>query len=186
MSTTAKTRDRLNPTDDIVCLLGPNDPDDHFAGQQSALDALPWRCPAETDDEAWAAAAQESLAQIGAGPSIHLIANGEAVSTALRLTATAPQTVTSLQLVDPVVDTDDPDLRDAMRQVASPTLVLVAAPDRETTFSQAQSIAGDVPNGVMVIIDEQSPPVHQTSRETFHEWVTAFMVIAEGLFDLRL
>ncbi|MGJ3507787.1 alpha/beta fold hydrolase [Enemella sp. A6] len=169
----------------VLALLAADDPEDYFDRQQRHLGAQVWRSPADVDDTAWLTAAREALSETGQGHPVHVIAGAAMAARALRLVADQPVATSSLQLVDPDLDTNDPTLRDTMSLVETPTLVVVAAPDRATTFAKAQSIAGGVPNGVMVIIDDQQPPAHRTSPEAFNEWVTAFMHIAEGLYDMR-
>lgn len=95
-----------------------------------------------------------------------------------------PDLVTSVLAGDPAVDEDDPAYWESLRRVAAPTLVLAAAPRPDADTSQAQTVAGGIDNGVLVIVDGSSTPVHRQAARSFNEWVTAFMSIAEGLQTL--
>jgi pimeloyl-ACP methyl ester carboxylesterase len=168
--------------DGVVCLRSGTEPADWFLDQVHALGASEWG-PAEagTDDDAWVTGAADAVAaQAGGGPA-HVIATGPTAHRVLLLAVRRPELVTSVLIADPEVDDADPAYWELLRQVRTPTLVVVAAPERDTDISDAQSVAGGVHNGVMVIIDDCAAPVHRQSPQSFHEWITAFMSIAEGL-----
>jgi hypothetical protein len=118
-------------------------------------------------------------ATVEAGEQVHVHAAGPDVIDAIRLAIAHPGTVLSLVLAEPEAldDTEAALLAD----VDVPTLVLASAPHPDTDLSAAQHIAGEVENGVFVIIDGSPQPVHLRSAESFREWTASFMAIAEGL-----
>ncbi|OYO18339.1 hypothetical protein CGZ93_15205 [Enemella dayhoffiae] len=146
---------------------------DHEATQQG-FRALP--ISARVGDE-WLAAVDDGL---GSHP-VHLVVAGPDAPGGLRFAAERGGRLISLVLVDPEVDEDDPTYWDTLRAVKVPTLVIAAAPAPNSPVAQAQSVAGGVANGVFVIIDGAEPPSHRTRVDSFVEWGTAFMAIAEGL-----
>lgn len=170
--------------DSILCLRSATQASDWFFDQLHTLGAEEWGPPEETDDEAWVAEATRALVEHAAGGPAHVLATGSAVPRALLLAVRRPDLVTSVLAADPQVDEADPAYWELLAQVHTPTLVVVAAPRPDSDISAAQSVAGGVDNGVMVIIDGQTAPVHRKSSHSFHEWVTAFMSIAEGLKSL--
>lgn len=170
--------------DDVLCLRYGTEPADWFLDQLHALGAAEWGPAEPVDDEAWVAAAAEAVAEHAGGGPAHVLATGPTAQRALLLAVRRPDLVTSLLIADPEVDDADPGYWELLRQVRTPTLVVVAAPRQDTDISAAQSVAGGVDNGVMVIIDDCAAPVHRQSTHSFHEWVTAFMSIAEGLRTL--
>lgn len=180
MSSMWSNRDGRSSTG-VLCLGSGTDPADWFLEQVDVLGALEWTPDGELDDETWLAQAAGTIAdRLGGGP-VHLIAAGAAVPRALLLAARRRDLVTSILAGDPEVDESDPGYWELLGQVHTPTLVVVAAPDPDTDTSQAQSVAGGIENGVMVIVDGAVAPAHRSSPGAFAEWATAFMVIAEGL-----
>ncbi|MGC4960894.1 alpha/beta fold hydrolase [Gordonia sp. DT101] len=124
----------------------------------------------------WADGAQ---AAVESGEQVHVHAAGSDVIDAVRLAIAHPDAVISLVLAEPA-GLDDAESA-LLTDVAVPTLVLASAPDLDTDLSAAQKIAGDVENGVFVIIDGSPQPVHLRSAESYGEWSASFMAIAEGL-----
>ena len=170
--------------DAILCLRSATQDGDWFLDQLHALGAAEWAPAEATDDESWVAEATRALVEHTDGGPAHVLATGAAVPRVLLLAARRPDLVTSVLAADPEVDEADPAYWELLRQVRTPTLVVVAAPRPDSDISAAQSVAGGVDNGVMVIIDGRPAPVHRKSSHSFHEWVTAFMSIAEGLRSL--
>ena len=170
--------------DAILCLRSASQASDWFLDQVHSLGATEWGAAEGADDEKWVAEAARAVAEHAAGGPAHVLATGTAVPRALLLAVRRPDLVTSVLAADPEVDEADPAYWELLRQVHTPTLVVVAAPRPDSDISAAQSVAGGVDNGVMVIIDGRSAPVHRKSSHSFHEWVTAFMSIAEGLRTL--
>lgn len=168
----------------VLCLRSSGDPADWFLDQVHALGAVEWGPEGDPDDAAWLAQAGEAVARDAAGGPVHVLAAGTAVPRALLLAARRPELVVSVLAADPEVDEADPAYWELLRQVQTPTLVVVAAPKPDTDTSQAQTVAGGVTNGVMVIVDGTAAPVHRSNPRSFAEWVTAFMSIAEGLSSL--
>lgn len=175
-----------SPRPGIVCLRSGAEPDDWYLEQVHALGAVEWGPSGIVDDDTWVEQAASAVTGRADGGPVHLIAAGTAVPRALLLAARRPELVVSVLAGDPEVDEDDPAYWDLLRQVHAPTLVLVAAPRPDTDTSQAQTVAGGIDNGVMVIVDGSTAPVHRRSPRSFHEWVTSFMSIAEGLRTLEL
>lgn len=168
----------------VLCLRSGDEPEDWYLEQVHSLGAFVWGPQGQPDDAAWLDQAVQAIAERAQGRPAHLLATGPTVPRALLLAARRPDLVASVLAADPEVDEDDPAYWDLLRQVQTPTLVLVAAAQRESDTSQAQTVAGGVDNGVMVIVEGCRPPVHRRGAHSFHEWVTAFMSIAEGLQTL--
>ena len=171
---------RTGLTADILCLRSSTDPADWFLDQVHGLGAIAWGPEGEHDDDAWLAQADRALTNLGSRP-VHVIAAGTAVPRALLLAARRPESVISVLAGDPEVDESNPAYWELLRQVQTPTLVVVAAPGPDTDTSHAQTVAGGIDNGVMVIIDGTAAPVHRSNPRSFAEWISAFMSIAEGL-----
>jgi len=165
----------------VVCLRHPGEPEDSYREQVQTLGAFEWAPADDVDADSWVQQAAAAITARTGGEPVHVIASGRAVPRALMLAVRHAELVISVLADDPVVDEDDPTYWELLRGVRAPTLVLVAAPTQDTDTSQAQTIAGGVDNGVMVIIDGAAVPVHRQASHSFHEWVTSFMSIAEGL-----
>lgn len=119
-------------------------------------------------------------ASVSGGELTHVFAAGADIPEALRLATEHPDTVLSLILAEPLPL--DGDAVALLTQVGVPTLVLAAAPEAaDTDLSVAQQIAGDVENAVFVVIDDAPRPVQTSSPESFAEWSSSFVAIAEGL-----
>ncbi len=177
------------PVDDelsagVLCLRSGGEPTDWFLDQVHALGAVEWGADGDPGDDDWLAQAAGAITRHAAGGPVHVLAAGTAVPRALLLAARHPELVVSVLAADPEVDEADPAYWEVLRQVQVPTLVVVAAPRPDTDTSMAQTVAGGVPNGVMVIVDGTAAPVHRSNPRSFTEWVTAFMSIAEGLSSL--
>lgn len=168
----------------VFCLRSGDQPSDWYLDQVRALGATDWAAAEETDDATWVEQAARAIIEQTGGEPAHLLASGPAVPRALQLAVRHPDLVTSVLAGDPAVDEDDPAYWEVLRKVAAPTLVLVAAPHRDADISQAQTVAGGIDNGVMVIVDGSTAPVHRQAASSFNAWVTAFMSIAEGLRTL--
>lgn len=165
----------------ILCVRSGTDPADWFLDQVHALGAVEWAPEGEPDDDAWLTQASAVVTEdLGGGP-VHVIATGAAVPRALLLAASRPELVVSVLAGDPEVDESEPGYWELLRRVRTPTLVVVAAPRPDSDTSDAQSVAGGVDNGVMVIVDGTTAPVHRSNPRSFAEWVCSFMSIAEGL-----
>lgn len=165
----------------VLRLRPANDPPDRLLDHLQGLDVLERTPDGEAAGETWCDEVAAAVAErLGDGP-VHVIACGAAVPTALGLAAHRQDLVASVIAGDPEVDQSDAGYWELLRQVRAPTLVLVAAPEPDTDTSQAQSVAGGVENGVMVVVDGAVAPTQRSRPESFTEWATAFMVIAEGL-----
>ena len=168
----------------VFCLRSGDQPPDWYLEQVHALGATDWAPAGQVDDDTWGEEAATAIVAQTGGEPVHLLASGPAVPRALQLAVRRPDLVISVLASDPAVDEDDPAYWELLRRVQAPTLVLVAAPLRDSDTSQAQTVAGGIDNGVMVIVDGSSAPVHRQAPHSFNEWVTAFMSIAEGLRTL--
>jgi pimeloyl-ACP methyl ester carboxylesterase len=168
----------------VLCLRAGGEPADWFLDQVHALGAVEWGPDGDPADDEWLAQATAAITRDAAGGPVHVLASGTAVPRALLLAARHPELVVSVLAADPEVDEADPAYWELLREVQTPTLVVVAAPEADTDTSQAQTVAGGVTNGVMVIVDGTAAPVHRSNPRSFAEWVTAFMSIAEGLSSL--
>ena len=184
MHTDDQLTDVRAPRTGVLCLRSGTEPDDWYLEQLHALDAVEWGPDEDLDDDTWVEQAASVISGRPDGGPVHLLAAGAAVPRALLLAARRPQLLTSVLASDPEVDEADPAYWQLLRQVRTPTLVLVAAPRPDSDTSEAQSVAGGIDNGVMVIVDGVTAPVHRQSPHSFNEWVTSFMSIAEGLQTL--
>lgn len=111
----------------------------------------------------------------------HVFASGADARAAIELAVDHPATVVSLVLADPVFDVDSDTGERLLASVTVPTLVIASAPESDTDLGVAQRLAGDIDNAVFVVVDGSTNPVHTGSRESFHEWTSSFVTIAEGL-----
>lgn len=118
-------------------------------------------------------------ASVEAGQRTHVFAAGADAIKAVRLAIRWPDVVLSLVLADPV--TPDEDSTALLPRVSVPTLVVASAPRPDTDLTVAQLFAGDIDNAVFVVVDGSARPVHTASRESFTDWSSSFVAIAEGL-----
>ncbi|MGV9711534.1 alpha/beta fold hydrolase [Gordonia sp. NPDC003424] len=116
---------------------------------------------------------------VEAGEQTHVFAAGDDILNALRLAVDHPDTVLSLVLAEPVSMTEE--IEALLPKITVPTLVLASAPTADADLMAAQRLAGEIDNGVFVIIDGAPKPVHTESRASFTEWSSSFVAIAEGL-----
>lgn len=121
----------------------------------------------------------DTTERVRSGDQIHVIACGADVVDAVALAIEHPETVLSLILAEP---TPLPTATiDALPAVSVPTLVLASAPAADTDLVAAQTLAGDIENGVFVVLDGAPSPAHTERRKSFEEWTVSFVAIAEGL-----
>ncbi|MFF2297859.1 alpha/beta fold hydrolase [Arthrobacter sp. NPDC058127] len=142
--------------------------------------AFPGATIPEDQLEAWVSAAAAALRDGGVTP-VHLVASGGAVYGTIVLAGRYPELVKSMILGDPEVDTSIEGYARSLQLVQAPSLVIAAAPQADTDIAGPQSIAGGIDNGVFVIIENAAVPAHRTRADSFNEWATSFMNIAEGL-----
>ncbi|MBU8865839.1 alpha/beta fold hydrolase [Paenarthrobacter aromaticivorans] len=173
----------------VVCLHKGAGAGAWYARQVAAYDAHTWedgdvQLPGATISEGqlneWVSAAAAELRDGGATP-VHLVASGSAAYGTIVLAGRYPCLVKSLILGDPEVDTSIEGYAPALQLVQAPSLVIAAAPRADTDIAGPQSIAGGIDNGVFVIIEDTAVPAHRTKADSFNEWATSFMNIAEGL-----
>jgi pimeloyl-ACP methyl ester carboxylesterase len=173
----------------VVCLHNGTGAGDWYSPQVAAYDAQTWESfdgaspgasVSEDHIEAWVSAAAEGLRDEGTTP-VHLVASGRAVYGTIVLAGRYPGLVKSLILGDPEVDTSIEGYAHSLQLVQAPSLVIAAAPQADTDIASPQSIAGGIDNGVFVIIENTAIPAHRTRADSFNEWATSFMNIAEGL-----
>ncbi|NLU82234.1 alpha/beta hydrolase [Rhodococcus sp. HNM0569] len=176
--------------DPIVCLHDRPGAAHWYADQIDALgarvvetaDVLDARDGASVDR--WVAAAARD---IEADAPAHVLATATAAYAAIVLASRHPHLVRSLLLGDPQIPHDDAEYRQLLASVHAPTLVIASAPDQvseaaeESRLAVPQGIAGGIDNGVFVVIDGCDVPAHRERGSSFHEWVTSFTIIAEGL-----
>lgn len=170
----------------VVCLHNGTGAGEWYASQVAAYDAQTWdgahlgtTAPQE-QLEAWVSSAAAALRDGGITP-VHLVASGRAVYGTIVLAGRYPDLVKSMILGDPVVDTSIEGYAQSLQLVQAPSLVIAAAPQADTDIAEPQSIAGGIDNGVFVIIENTAVPAHRTRADSFNEWATSFMNIAEGL-----
>ncbi|OUC75521.1 hydrolase [Gordonia lacunae] len=121
----------------------------------------------------------DTEARVRSSDQVHVIACGIDVVDAVALAIECPETVLSLILAEPApLPTAT---IDALPAVAVPTLVLASAPHADTDLAAAQTLAGDIDNGVFVVLDGAPAPAHTERRKSFEEWAVSFVAIAEGL-----
>lgn len=172
----------------IVCLHADSDSDAWYRDQVSGLNATAWDAPSDAtlfgNDDApyaeWVEAAAARLRSAGDLP-VNVIACGKATLGAMLLAAEHPELLTSLVLGDPEVNVASDLFTLTVGRIRTPSLVIVAAPERDTDISVPQGIAGGIANGVFVIIDDCAVPTHHHKPSSFNEWTSSFIRIAEGL-----
>lgn len=120
-----------------------------------------------------------AAAVIATGEQIHVFAAGADAPPAVALATSHPHQVLSLVLVEPG-EADQATL-ELLPHVGVPTLVLASAPTETTDLTVAQRYAGEIDNGVFVILDGTAKPAHTEKPESFDEWSRSFIVIAEGV-----
>ncbi|MBT2550449.1 alpha/beta fold hydrolase [Arthrobacter sp. ISL-65] len=180
---TGQTRHR------VVCLHNGTGSGDWYSRQVAAYDAQIWekfdgaflRATVTEDQlEEWVSGAAAALRDGGVTP-VHLVASGRAAYGTIVLAGRYPELVKSLILGDPEVDTSIEGYAHSLQLVQAPSLVIAAVPQADTDIAEPQSIAGGIDNGVFVIIENTAVPAHRTRADSFNEWATSFMNIAEGL-----
>lgn len=170
----------------VVCLHNGSGAGEWYTRQVAAYDAQTWdgahvgATAPEDQLEGWVTAAAAALRDGGVTP-VHLVASGRAVYGTIVLAGRYPELVKSMILGDPEVDTSIEGYAHSLQLVQAPSLVIAAAPQADTDIAEPQSIAGGIDNGVFVIIENTAVPAHRTRADSFNEWATSFMNIAEGL-----
>ena len=115
------------------------------------------------------------------GAPMHIVAGGEDGVVAVRLALTRPDLVKSLVLADCTVANDLGDVTPDLPSVTVPTLVVAADPDGEADLEMSQTLAGQIPNGVFVVMDHVELPSYQSRPGAFSAWSNSFISIVEGL-----
>lgn len=173
----------------VVCLHNGTGAGEWYARQVAAYGAQTWEkfdgaflgaAGSESQLEAWVSAAAAALRDGGVTP-VHLVASCRAVYGTIVLAGRYPELVKSMILGDPEIDTSIEGYTRSLQLVQAPSLVIAAAPQADTDIAEPQSIAGGIDNGVFVIIENTAVPAHRTRADSFNEWATSFMNIAEGL-----
>ncbi|MHC6222463.1 alpha/beta fold hydrolase [Arthrobacter sp. MMS24-S77] len=170
----------------VVCLHNGSGAGEWYTRQVAAYDAQTWggahlgATVPEDQLEGWVTAAAAALRDGGVTP-VHLVTSGRAVYGTIVLAGRYPELVKSMILGDPEVDTSVEGYAHSLQLVQAPSLVIAAAPQADTDIAEPQSIAGGIDNGVFVIIENTAVPAHRTRADSFNEWATSFMNIAEGL-----
>jgi hypothetical protein len=135
-----------------------------------------------------AAAAATAIERLGT--SAHVLASGDDGAVAVRLATTRPELVSSLLLADCDPVTRWGDVTSDLPRVAAPTLVLCAAPGGRTAadgaagIAASQRLAGEIDNGVFVVIDHAEPPAHAAQPASVDAWIASFVSIVDGLESL--
>jgi hypothetical protein len=173
----------------VVCLHNGTGAGEWYTRQVAAYDAQTWEnfdgaivgaTVSEDQLEAWVSGAAAALRDGGVTP-VHLVASGRAVYGTIVLAGRYPELVKSMILGDPEVVISIDRYARSLQLVHAPSLVIAAAPHADTDINEPQSIAGGIDNGVFVIIENTAVPAHRTRADSFNEWATSFMNIAEGL-----
>lgn len=173
----------------VVCLHNGTGAGEWYTRQVAAYEAQTWEnfdgaflnaAAAEDQLDAWVSAAAAALRDGGVTP-VHLVSSGRAAYGTIVLAGRHPELVKSMILGDPEVDTSIEGYTRSLQLVRAPSLVIAAAPKADTDIAEPQSIAGGIDNGVFVIIENTAVPAHRTRADSFNEWATSFMNIAEGL-----
>lgn len=121
----------------------------------------------------------QAAAALRDGRAVHLYAAGADAEPALRAADRHGDLLRSLILADPACDVDA--VAGLLGRITVPTLVVASALGDDTDLSVPQRLAGEIDNGVFVVVDGCPAPVHLTRPESFTEWASAFAAIAEGL-----
>lgn len=115
------------------------------------------------------------------GAPMHIVAGGIDGVVAVRLALTRPDLVKSLVLADCTVTNELGDVTPELPSVTVPTLVVAADPDGESDLQTSQTLAGQIPNGVFVVMDHVELPSYQSRPGSFSAWSNSFISIVEGL-----
>lgn len=115
------------------------------------------------------------------GAPMHVVAGGVDGVVAVRLALTRPDLVKSLVLADCSVANELGDVTSDLPSIAVPTLVVAADPDGEADLETSQTLAGQIPNGVFVVMDHVELPSYQSRPGSFSAWSNSFISIVEGL-----
>lgn len=115
------------------------------------------------------------------GYPMHVVASGADGAVAVRLAVTRPDLVKSLVLADCSAASDLGDVTAELPDVPVPALVVAACPDGETGLEESQTLAGQIPNGVFVVMDHVELPAFSSRPGSFSAWSNSFISIVEGL-----
>lgn len=115
------------------------------------------------------------------GSPMHVLASGADGAVAVRLAVTRPDLVKSLVLADCSAANDLGDVTADLPSVPVPALVVAACPDGETGLEESQTLAGQIPNGVFVVMDHVELPAYSSRPGSFDAWSESFISIVEGL-----
>lgn len=115
------------------------------------------------------------------GAPMHVVASGADGAVAVRLSITRPDLVKSLVLADCSAANDLGDVTAELPDVPVPTLVVAASPDGESGLAESQTLAGQIPNGVFVVMDHVELPSFGSRPGSFSAWSSSFISIVEGL-----
>lgn len=115
------------------------------------------------------------------GAPMHVLASGADGAVAVRLSVSRPDLVKSLVLADCSAANDLGDVTDELTDVPVPALVVAACPDGRTGLEESQTLAGQIPNGVFVVMDHVELPAHGSRPTSFNAWSDSFLSIVEGL-----
>lgn len=115
------------------------------------------------------------------GSPMHVLASGADGAVAVRLAVTRPDLVKSLVLADCSARSDLGDVTRELPDVPVPALVVAACPDGETGLEESQTLAGQIPNGVFVVMDHVEMPAYGARPGSFNAWSDSFISIVEGL-----
>ncbi|OUZ09314.1 hypothetical protein BHE97_11030 [Aeromicrobium sp. PE09-221] len=129
-----------------------------------------------------AATAARTIEEFGA--PVHVVASGSDGAVAVRLAVARPDLVKSLVLADCSPASDLGDVTDELPTVTAPALVVAACPDGTSGLEESQTLAGQIPNGVFVVIDHVELPAHGSRPGSFSAWSNSFISIVEGLRSL--
>ncbi len=129
-----------------------------------------------------AATAAGTIEEFGA--PVHIVASGPDGAVAVRLAVTRPDLVKSLVLADCSPSSDLGDVTGELSSVTVPALVVAACPDGTSGLEESQTLAGEIPNGVFVVIDHVELPAHDSRPGSFSAWSNSFISIVEGLRSL--
>lgn len=115
------------------------------------------------------------------GSPMHVVASGADGAVAVRLAVTRPDLVKSLVLADCSAANDLGDVTGQLADVSVPALVVAASPDGKTGLEESQTLAGQIPNGVFVVMDHVELPAYGSRPGSFTAWSSSFISIVEGL-----